>query len=74
MRSVAKQEMGHLITVQNLLLSFYARPHVDRENFPVSSPLYPFPFSLQPTRLSTLAKYVCAEAPHASRGRRSRRL
>lgn len=62
-RTIAKQEMGHLITVQNLLLSLDARPHVDRENFPLSSPLYPFEFSLQPIRLSTLAKYVCAEAP-----------
>jgi hypothetical protein len=63
MRNIAKQEMGHLITVQNLLLSLDARPHVDRENFPVRSPLYPFPFNLEPTGLSTLAKYVCAEAP-----------
>ena len=63
-RTIAKQEMGHLITVQNLLLSLNARPHVDRENLPLSSPLYPFPFSLQTFRLLTLAKYVCAEAPH----------
>jgi hypothetical protein len=63
-RTVAKQEMGHLITVQNLLLSLNVQPHVDRENLPLSSPLYPFPFSLQTARQSTLAKYVCAEAPH----------
>lgn len=62
-RAIAKQEMGHLITVQNLLLGLDARPHVDRENFPLQSPLHPFPFSLQPIRLLTLAKYVCAEAP-----------
>jgi hypothetical protein len=64
-RTIAKQEMGHLVTVQNLLLSLDAVPHVDRENFPLTSPLYPFPFALQPVRLATLAKYVCAEAPHA---------
>jgi hypothetical protein len=63
-RTIAKQEMGHLITVQNLLLSLNAAPHLDRENFPLTSPLYPFPFSLQPVRLASLAKYVCAEAPH----------
>lgn len=63
-RTIAKQEMGHLMTVQNLLLSLDAAPHLDRENFPLESPLYPFPFSLQPVRLETLAKYVCAEAPH----------
>lgn len=62
-RTIAKQEMGHLITVQNLLLSLGASPHVDRENLPLTSPLYPFPFSLQPVRLATVAKYVCAEAP-----------
>ena len=62
-RVIAKQEMGHLVTVQNLLLSLGAAPHLDRENFPTSSPLYPFPFSLQPVRLTTIARYVCAEAP-----------
>jgi len=61
--TIAKQEMGHLITVQNLLLSLGATPHVDRENFPCASPLYPFPFSLQAVRLETLAEYVSAEAP-----------
>ena len=62
-RVIAKQEMGHLMTVQNLLLGLCAAPHLDRENFPSSSPLYPFPFSLQPARLTTIARYVCAEAP-----------
>jgi hypothetical protein len=62
-RVIAKQEMGHLMTVQNLLLGLGAAPHLDRENFPSSSPLYPFPFSLQPARLTTIARYVCAEAP-----------
>jgi hypothetical protein len=63
MRVLAKQEMGHLVTLQNLLLSLGAAPHLDRENFPAASPLYPFPFSLQPLRPATLARYVCAEAP-----------
>ena len=63
MRVLAKQEMGHLITRQNLLLSLGSTPHLDRENFPTTSPLYPFPFSLQPLRLATIARYVCAEAP-----------
>jgi Ferritin-like len=63
MRALAKQEMGHLITLQNLLLSLGSTPHLDRENFPTASPLYPFPFSLQPVRLATIARYVCAEAP-----------
>lgn len=63
-RDIAKQEMGHLITVQNLLLSLNAVPHVDRENFPwTDSGLYPFPFHLQKLTLESLAKDVAAEAP-----------
>jgi hypothetical protein len=62
-RSIAKQEMGHLITVQNLLLSLGALPHLDRENLPFTSPLYPFPFSLEPIGVVSLARFVAAEAP-----------
>jgi hypothetical protein len=62
-RTIAKQEMGHLVTVQNLLLSLGAAPHLDRENLPFTSPLYPFPFSLQPMSPTTLARFVSAEAP-----------
>jgi hypothetical protein len=67
-RDVAKQEMGHLMTVQNLLLSLGAPSHVDRENLPLESPLYPFPFTLQPAHLTTLARFVCAEAPRMVAG------
>jgi hypothetical protein len=64
LREIARQEMGHLITVQNLLLSLDADPHVDRENFPwVSFGLFPFPFHLEKLDLDTLAKAVTAEAP-----------
>lgn len=63
-RDIATQEMGHLITVQNLLLALNAAPHVDRENFPwVDSGLFPFPFHLEKLDLETLAKAVAAEAP-----------
>jgi hypothetical protein len=62
-RDVAKQEMGHLLTVQNLLLSLNATPHMDRENFPIQSDLYPFAFHLQALSQDTLAKGVAAEAP-----------
>jgi ferritin-like protein len=65
-RDIAKQEMGHLITVQNLLLSLGEVPHLDRENFPwLNSDLYPFPFHLQVLGLETLAKNVTAEAPRS---------
>jgi hypothetical protein len=63
LRTIAKQEMGHLITVQNLLLSLGAEPHVDRENYPINSSLYPFPFDLAPLSRTALARYVSAEAP-----------
>ena len=63
-RDVAKQEMGHLITVQNLLLSLGAGPHLDRENISSrGNELYPFPFALEPLSLPGLAKSVAAEAP-----------
>jgi len=65
-RDIAKQEMGHLVTVQNLLLSLGEAPHLDRENFPwLNSDLYPFPFHLQVLGLDTLAKNVTAEAPRS---------
>lgn len=63
-REIARQEMGHLITVQNLLLSLDAVPHLDRENFSCGHwDLYPFPFHLHVLALDTLAEYVVAEAP-----------
>jgi hypothetical protein len=66
---IARQEMGHLITVQNLLLSLNAAPHVDRENFPwLDSGLFPFPFHLERLDLDTLAKAVTAEAPKVVSG------
>jgi hypothetical protein len=63
-RDIAKQEMGHLITVQNLLLALNDVPHLDREQFPTKSELYPFPFQLEPLGLIPLAKAVAAEAPN----------
>src|SRR5438445_369653 len=44
-RQIARQEMGHLVTVQNLLLALNAVPHLDRENLPwIDTGLYPCPF------------------------------
>jgi Ferritin-like len=61
---IAQQEMGHLITVQNLLLSLNASPYLDRENHPIHfEELYPLPLSLEPISLKSGARYVCAEAP-----------
>jgi rubrerythrin len=60
---IAKQEMGHLITVQNLLLSLGTAVHFDREDFPLHPALYPFPVLLEPLSQESLAKYVVAEMP-----------
>ena len=66
-RDIARQEMGHLITVRNLALSLNAPPHLDRENFPIESDLYPVPFQLPALGNDTLAKAVAAEGPRVIR-------
>jgi len=60
---VAKEEMGHLITVQNLLTVLGAARQFDRDDYPSDSPLYPFGFRLEPLSLNSLAAYICAESP-----------
>lgn len=60
---IAKEEMGHLITVQNLLTLLGAPRQFDRDDYPNTSELYPFPFRLEPLSLESLATYVCAESP-----------
>jgi len=60
---IAKEEMGHLITVQNLLTVLGAPRQFDRDDYPHISPLYPFRFRLVPLSLESLAAYVCAESP-----------
>jgi hypothetical protein len=59
---IAKEEMGHLITVQNLLRFIGGSLNFEREDFPFRS-LYPFRFQLEPLTKSSLAKYVAAEMP-----------
>ncbi|MBV9492416.1 MAG: hypothetical protein JO069_22195 [Verrucomicrobia bacterium] len=60
---VARQEMAHLITVQNLLLAIGAKPHFERDPFPQDSPLFPFPLRLEPLSRHSIAKYLAAEMP-----------
>ncbi len=60
---VAKEEMGHLITVQNLLRCMGGPLNLDREDYPWDSELYPYPFELEPLTRKSLAKYVVAESP-----------
>lgn len=60
---IAKEEMGHLISIQNSLRLIGAPLHMEREDYPWDVPFYPFPFALEPLTLDSLAKYVFAEAP-----------
>jgi hypothetical protein len=60
---VAKEEMGHLITVQNLLTALGGPVNLDREDYPWGSDFYPFAFSLRPLSARSLATYVVAESP-----------
>ncbi|HXH38280.1 MAG TPA: ferritin-like domain-containing protein [Thermoanaerobaculia bacterium] len=60
---IAKEEMGHLITVQNILRLIGGPLHLEREDYPFRSDFYPFFFKLEPATKDSLAKYVVAEAP-----------
>jgi hypothetical protein len=60
---IAKEEMGHFVSVQNVLKVIGAPLNFGRESYPWDSPFYPFPFTLEKFSLSSLAKYVYAEAP-----------
>lgn len=60
---IAKEEMGHLVTVQNLLTSLGGPINLDREDYPWGSDFYPFPFTLRRLTRESLAAYVVAESP-----------
>src|SRR4051794_37354527 len=61
---IAREEMGHLITVQNLLRLIGGPLNFEREDYPFRSELYPFRFRLEPLSKDSLAKYVVAEMPY----------
>lgn len=61
--SVAREEMGHLLSVQNLLCLLGGPVTFDRQDFPWDTVFYPFPFRLEPLTLDSLACYVFAEMP-----------
>jgi hypothetical protein len=61
--SVAREEMGHLLTVQNLLVFVGASVNFDRDDFPWDKGVYPFAFSLQPFSMDSLRRYIYAEMP-----------
>lgn len=60
---IAKEEMGHLMTVQNLLRALGGPLNLDREDYPWDSGLVPFPFRLEPLTLPSLARFIVAESP-----------
>ena len=60
---IAKEEMAHLVTVQNLLVAVGGPVGFEREDYPNPSPFYPFGFKLRPASLEAIATYVCAESP-----------
>ncbi|HEX8493070.1 MAG TPA: ferritin-like domain-containing protein [Pyrinomonadaceae bacterium] len=62
----AVEEMGHLITAQNLLLSIGASIYLNRDETDFgkkSAGNFPFPIRFEPLSLESLAKYVTAESP-----------
>jgi Ferritin-like len=63
LRDIAKQEMGHLITVQNLALALGGPITFERQDYPFRSEFYPFPFTLERPTRDVFAKYVIAEMP-----------
>ena len=65
---IAKEEMGHLVTVQNLLTALGGPLNLDREDYPWGSDFYPFAFSLRPLSAKSLATYVVAESPETWSG------
>lgn len=60
---IAREEMGHLITVQNLLRLIGGPLNLEREDYPFRNDLYPFHFRLEALSKTALAKYVVAEMP-----------
>ncbi len=65
---IAREEMGHLMTVQNLLAGVGLPPNLEREDFPPRKELYPFALHLEPLSRHSLAKYIAAEAPADAEG------
>jgi hypothetical protein len=61
--AVAKEEMGHLLTVQNILMLIGAPINLDRQDLPWDIPFHPGTFRLERLTLDSVASYVFAEMP-----------
>jgi hypothetical protein len=60
---IAKEEMAHLITVQNVLRLLGGPLNLDRNDYPWDAPFYPFEFALEPLSRASLARYIVTESP-----------
>ncbi len=61
---IAREEMGHLATVQNVLTVIGGPLCFERDDYPIQDDeLWPFPFELEPLTKISLGKYVLAESP-----------
>jgi hypothetical protein len=62
--TIAREEMGHLLCIQNLLCLLGGPINLDRDDYPWDTPYYPFRFSLEPLSLDSLSRYIYAEMEH----------
>jgi hypothetical protein len=61
--TVARQEMGHLGIVCNLLTAIGGGPRLGRPNMPRKTGYYPFPFDLLPFNDTALYRFMVFELP-----------
>ncbi|MET4608189.1 hypothetical protein ABIB90_007695 [Bradyrhizobium sp. JR4.1] len=62
-RLIAIEEMGHFVTVQNLLAACGSAPSFGRGRWGQGNGFRPFPFRLEAASVGSLAKYAVAEMP-----------
>jgi rubrerythrin len=60
---IAREEMGHLLQVQNILTLLGGPFNLERGDYPWDVPFDAFPFQLEPLTQGSLACYVYAEMP-----------
>lgn len=61
--TLAVEEMGHFLTVQNLLVAFGAEPHLQHSDWVETDIFKPFEFRLEQASKPSVAKYALAEMP-----------
>jgi hypothetical protein len=62
-KEIAIEEMGHLITVQNILLACGQPIYLALDDWTTPTRFHPFRFTLEPAGRGSLAKYTAAEMP-----------